>query len=806
LGSSAEELDIFVLDVSYEVVGGEAHIIIWGIDDKGRRVVLRDRRFKPYLYAIISEDFASGDRLAAVIRQINSLSTPRSPIVSVEHVKKKYLGKPVDALKIVTLIPDHVREYRKEVTKIPGVRDSVESDIRFSMRYLIDNDIYPCTWHRFRVVEKSVSPGFRVQAEYEVVEALDRVDRLSLPELRVLAMDIEVYNPRGAPRPDTDPVIIISLMNSEKEVIQFTARGKDDRHALREFVEYVQKYDPDIVVGYNSNNFDWPYLIERCRRLGIKLDVSRRAGAEPTKSIHGHVSIPGRVSIDLYDYAEEIAEIKVKSLDEVADYLGVMKKSERTNVPWYEIFRYWDDEEKRRTLLAYARDDVVSTFGIAEKFLPFVIQLSSVTGIPPDQVGSASVGFRLEWYLMRIAYRVGELVPNRVERPYEPYRGAIVLEPRKGVHEWVAVVDFSSMYPSIMIRYNIGPDTFVEDEAVCKQVGCYEAPEVGYKFLAQPDSFLKTALETLVKARKLVRDQMKSYSVDSYEYRLLDARQRALKVLANACYGYMGWTGARWYCKECAEAVAAFGRGLIRKTMDIAKKLGLDMIYGDTDSVFVKYDKDRVKRFIETIEKELGFDVKIDKIYQRIFFTEAKKRYVGLTADGHIDVVGFEAVRGDWAEIAKEIQEEVAEIVLKTMDHRKAVEYVRKTVEELRKSIESGRASIEKFVIWKTITKPLAEYEATQPHVVAARELVKMGYRVDVGDKVGYVIVKGGGKISERARPYIAVSAKDIDFDYYLEHQIIPAVLRILGYFGVSEVQLKSAAKGSKTLFDYYKK
>ncbi|MEM1645564.1 MAG: DNA polymerase II [Ignisphaera sp.] len=799
------EITVYILDISYEVVGSEPHIIIWGIDEEGRRIILRDKRFKPYFYVILDNEHLVDDKIEILRKYIQSLSQPKSPIISVDHVKKKFLGKPVDVLKIVTSIPEYVREYRKDLAKIPGVKDVIEADIRFSMRYLIDNDIYPCTWHKFKVVERGLSFGFRVQAEYEIVEVLNRVEKLELPKLRILAFDIEVYNPHGAPRPDRDPVIVISLMNSEKEVLHLVARDKDDRILLKEFVNYIQKYDPDIIVGYNSNNFDWPYLIDRARRLGLKLDISRRVGIEPTKSVHGHVSIPGRINIDLYDLAEELTEIKVKSLDEVADYLGVMKKNERVNVAWYEIYKYWDDIEKRRILLAYARDDVVSTYGIAEKFLPFIIQLSSITGIPPDQVSAASVGFRLEWYLMRIAYRIDELIPNRVEHPYEPYRGAIVLEPKKGVHEDIAVIDFSSMYPSIMIRYNIGPDTYVSNEFLCEISGCYEAVEVGYKFLKQPNSFFKIALENLIKTRKEVRDQMKKYSIDSYEYRLLDAKQRALKVLANACYGYMGWTGARWYCRECAEAVAAFGRELIKKTMEIARKLGLEMIYGDTDSIFVKHDAEKVKRFIEEIEKNLGFEIKVDKIYQRIFFTEAKKRYVGLTSENYIDIVGFEAVRGDWAEIARDIQEKVAEIVLKTMDHRKAVEYVRKELETLRKKIITGEAPIDKFIIWKTITRPLLEYEATQPHVLAAKELVKMGYKIEIGDKIGYIICRGSGKISERARPYMVVDVKDIDFEYYVEHQIIPAVIRILGYFGVTETQIKSVAKGGKSLLDYTK-
>ncbi|MEM0027487.1 MAG: DNA polymerase II [Ignisphaera sp.] len=798
---SEKIISVYVLDASYEVVGSEPHIVIWGIDDDGNRVLLRDRRFRPYFYAIIDDSYL--DKLDIIKSSVKRLSKPKSPVTSIDVVEKRFMGRPVKALRIETTIPEFVRDYRSEVARILGVRMVVEADIRFSLRYLIDNDIYPCTWHRFRVVEKTRSQEYRVDKEYEVLEVLERDEsRLMPPKLKVLALDIEVYNPRGAPKPDRDPVIIISLMNSDNEVLLLQAQGRDDRRLIQEFIEYVNRYDPDIVVGYNSSNFDLPYLVERARKLGMRLDISRRRGVEPSKSVYGHVSIPGRLHVDLYDYAEEIAEIKVKSLDEVAEYFGVMKKSERRNVPWYEIYKYWDDENLRSVLLEYARDDVVSTYGIAEKILPFAMQLSSITGLPLDQVGSASVGFRLEWFLLRIARIRGELAPNRVEKEYEPYRGAIVLEPKKGVHENICVLDFSAMYPSIMMKYNIGPDTLVLGEE-CNN--CFEAPETGYKFSKQSEAFFKTALNILVNARKSVRELMKKLPVESPEYRILDARQRALKVLANACYGYMAWTGARWYCKECAEAVADFGRETIKKAIAFAKELGLEVIYGDTDSLFVKYNKDFVEKFIEVVEKELGLEIKIDKIYQRVFFTEAKKRYIGLTEDGRIDVVGFEAVRGDWAEIAKEMQERVAEIILKTMDHRKAIEFVKDEIEKIRKLASQNAIDIQKFVIWKTITKPINEYEVEAPHVTAAKHLIKSGYSVEVGDKIGYVIVKGTGKISDRAKPYMIVDARDLDIDYYIEHQIIPAVLRILEYFGVSEKHLKSIGRAGKSLFDYKK-
>ncbi len=797
-------LTVYVLDLSYEVVGNEPHIVIWGIDEDGRRVVLRDKRFRPYFYALPKPEYVNA--LNEIANNIKQLSKPRSPITRIDIVEKKYFGRPVKALRIETVIPEYVREYREEVRRLPGIAEVLEADIRFAMRYSIDMDVTPCAWHTFEVIERNPNPSYRVDAEYEVVNVVGREDRVSIPSLRIMAFDIEVYNPRGAPKPLRDPVIIIAVRTSEGKLEQFLARDKDDRPAIKEFIDFVQSYDPDIIVGYNSNRFDWPYLLERCRYLGIKLDVSRIKGVEPRPSVYGHISVPGRLNVDLYDFAEEMPEVKVKSLDEVAEFLGVMKRSERVNVPWYEIYRYWDDEKLRPLLLQYSRDDVEATYRIAEKLLPFGIQLSSITGLPLDQVMAASVGFRLEWYLIRTAFRFNELVPNRIEREYEPYRGAIVLEPKKGVHENIAVLDFSSMYPNIMIKYNIGPDTIVRDPRECEEYGCYEAPEVHYLFRKEPPGFFKTVLSTLLSARKKVREEMKKYSPGTPEYRLLDERQRALKVLANAAYGYMGWVGARWYCRECAEAVTAWGRETIRKALEIAKSLGLEVIYGDTDSLFVKYDPAKVKKFIERIEQELGLEIKIDKVYRRIFFTEAKKRYVGLTEDGYIDVVGFEAVRGDWAEIAKELQERTAEIVLKTMDPRKAVEFVRQELQRLREEVEKGVAPIEKFVIWKTLTKPITAYEVEAPHVVAAKLMLKMGYSVEVGDKIGYVIVKGSGKVSERARPYIMVDVKDIDLDYYIDHQIVPAVLRILEYFGVTEKQLKTVGKARRTLFDYGKK
>ncbi len=789
----------YLLDSSYEIHGKVPAVLLWGVDDSGRRILLIDEGFRPYFYVLPSGSVS----LRTLAAQLKSLSKPASPIISVEVVKRKYYGKPVDAIKVTTVIPEYVRTYREEAKKLNGVAEVLEADIRFAMRYLIDKDLTPCSWYEVEVEELPKTPKYRVDAVYRVKGGFSQLPYALPPKLKILAFDIEVYNPKGAPHPSKDPVIIISLMNSEGKVEILTAeRGvsKPDRELIKKFVDFILEYDPDVIVGYNSNGFDWPYLLERSKYLDVKLDVGRVKGGIPRTSVYGHISVPGRLNVDLYNFAEEIAEVKIKSLEHVAEYLGVMKREKRTLIPWYELYKYWDDESKLKTLLRYARDDIVSTMGLADKFLPFAMQLSSLTGLPLDQVGAASVGFRLEWYLMRVAYKFNELVPNRVERPYETYRGAIVLEPRKGVHKNIAVLDFSAMYPNLMIKYNIGPDTYVEGE--CGPEECYIIPGLGYRFRKEPPGFYKSVLKNLLSLRKAIREEMKKLPKDSPEYKVLDERQKAVKVLANASYGYMGWVGARWYFKKGAEAVTALGRDTIMKAINIAKSLGIDVIYGDTDSLFIKYDPELVNKFIERISEELQLEIKVDKVYLKVFFTEAKKRYIGLTPDGSVDIVGFEAVRGDWTEIAKEVQENVAKIILSEEKVDKALDYVRDVIRELRE----GKIPIEKVVIWKSITRRLEEYSVDAPHVVAAKRLIEAGGKVEVGDKIGYVIVRGSGNISSRAYPYMMVSRDEIDHEYYVKHQIIPAALRILKYFGVTERQLEGVGKTSRTLLDFFKK
>ncbi|MEM3673319.1 MAG: DNA polymerase domain-containing protein [Candidatus Bathyarchaeia archaeon] len=774
------KVKFWLLDVNYEVKNGVSEIWLWGIKDSGERVLVVDRSFLAYFYVVVEEGFDP----AKVVREIEKGHNPF--IVKLEVVDKKFFGKPVKAVKVYCQNPDLIPKYAKAFRKLEGVKECLEDDIRYSMRYLIDNNIVPCGWHEFEVAEETTKINAQVDKVYTAKAFPKFVEEAKTPQLRILGFSTICYSREGSPKPDRNPVVIISAATNTGEQRQFLAdENKNDKQLLESFISYVQNFDPDIIVGYGVNRQDWQYLKERCKKLGLRLTVDR-AKTELHTSVYGHVSLTGRANIDIFDFADEFPEVKVKTLENLADYLGVMKIEERTIIDDVDFADYWDNLEKREILKKFSMENVRCIMGIAESIMDFAMQLSNLVGLPLDHVGTAAVGFRVEWFLIKHAQKIGELIPKRIEQPYRPYAGAIVLSPEPGLHENIAVLDFAAMYPNIMITYNLSPDTYVSPKEPIPPCGVYEAPEVKHKFRKEPAGFYKEVLSYLINVRNEIRSRMKALSVGSVEYRVLDARQKAVKVITNASYGYAGWVGARWYIKPVAEAATAWGRHTILTTIEIAKKLGLKVVYGDTDSIFIKHEPDKVEKFSREIEEKLGLEIKPDKVYTRIFFTEAKKRYAGLLPDGRLDIVGLEVIRGDWAVVAKNVQEKVLEIVLKEQSPKKAAKFVQQFVYELRQK----RVPYRNLIIWKTLTKPPEEYEVRASHVEAAKMLAEKGWKLTVGDKVGYVVVAGGGRLYERVKPYMFASYDEVDIEYYVTKQVVPAAARILECFGITEEQL----------------
>jgi DNA polymerase I len=552
---------------------------------------------------------------------------------------------------------------------------------------------------------------------------------------------------------------------------------------LFSFTRAVDDFDPDIIVGYNTNKSAWPYLMQRAKIKKMKLTLGRDE-SEPHTSVFGHFSIAGRANVDLADLASGISEITVKDLKNLAMHFGVPIADRLTTWDDWERLGLWSDLSSRQKLLEDIKMDAQASLELAQGAINYPLQLSAITGLPLDQVMAAAVGFRVDSYLLRIAHRLGELIPNKNELPFLTYRGALVQEPKAGVHQNVAVLDFASMYPSLMKKYNLSPDTLVGPGEEVSPDSVNLIPEAGHRFRMKPDGFYRIALSSLIEERVRTKRELAS-AADEATSRVMRERERAVKVITNACYGYAGWAGARWYVREVAESAAALGRQLITETIAKATALGLEVIYSDTDSIFVSNIKQKVRELTDWV-KDPEMEIRVEREYQRVLFTEAMKRYAGLNPDGTLDIVGLEVVRGDWSDIARSVQENVLRAILKHESTKMAIEGVHETVRRLR----NHDVPLKSCIIWKTLTKPIEKYRVRTPHAEVARKLVAEGWHVTVGDKVAYVIVKGRGALFQRAKPYHEVRPEDLDVEYYVENQVKPAAMRILEGFGVAEAQL----------------
>ena len=776
-------LDFWLLDLNHEAHKGRSAIWLWGVTHDNKRVLVIDANFQAYFYLLPKKD-----------QDIDQLreKMEREPHPSVDRVvleTRKRLGEQRQVLKVYCKDSDSLEKCAKECVKQLGVEASYEDKLRYSIKYQIEFDIRPCQWCSVEGIESSVDPGkSHVDKVFETSGHPASIPRENAPKLRLLSFSILAVSPTGSPSPIRDPVRLVTWKSKENKADTIQSEKNSDDDLIEGFSKIQQKLNPDIVFSFGGNTFDWPYLIKRAGRTKAKLSVGRDDGPA-RQSLYGHFSLTGRANVDLLDFSQDLYDVKIKTVENVARYLGV--EGSIPTIDETEYYDHWTGHD-RPALVEQMKAQATSIFKVGEDALDYTLQLSNLSALPPDQVLAAAVGFRVDNYLMMEAHKLGELIPGREVLNIIPYKGAIVLEPSVGLHDNVAVLDFSAMYPSLMVKYNISPDTLVDrggDDV-------FEVPEVGHHFRKTPPGFYKIVLSQLIASRQEAKHAAAKTPRGTPEHKILKAREKATKVITNATYGYAGWAGSRWYSREVAESAAALGRDTINKSIDIAKNLGLKVLYGDTDSLFVEYEEKRVNQFIKEVDKNLGLEINLGRLYKRILFTEAKKKYAGLLEDGELEVVGMEAIRGDWSNLARNVQNEVLKLVLQDGNPARARSYVTSLV----KGLESAKVSKPSLVIWKTLTKRQDEYEVNAPHVEVARKMAKEGWPVTVGDKVGFIITKKPGKLYQKAEPHFKVSLDEVDYNYYVHNQIVPAAARVLEVFGIAEKDLLGTGRGQVNL------
>ena len=528
--------------------------------------------------------------------------------------------------------------------------------------------------------------------------------------------------------------------------------------------------------------------------------------------------------VDVYEIIKESARIGLMKLKRygLGDVSKALLGEDKVDIAHSEIVKYWNgDPDMVKKLIDYSRKDSVLALklmndrALIDKF----VQLSKVTGVLLQDSLSSGEATRIETYLLR-EFNLRDFVvpckPSGVEmsrrsinRDDLSLKGAIVLEPQSGLHtKAVVYMDFKSMYPSIYISYNICPTTILDKDSEMEGT---DTP-YGVRFVSKSvrRGIIPQIVERLISERDDVKRQMR-VEEDSEKRREMNARQLALKITANAFYGYTGYIRAKLYVLDIANAITSCGRHLITKTRDVVDSdKRFKVIYGDTDSVMVKTqteDLDEAYKLGQELEivinEALGnvVKMKIESVFKTILIL-TKKRYAAWSFEKRGDeweekivMKGIETVRRDWCDLVSMTLYRVLEIILKEQDPKKAFNYVRDTL----KKLQNNEIPIESLVITKSVSKPLHTYKGIQPHI----ELVKkMRQRSPtdapgVGDRVGFVIVQGLQLLSNRAEDpeYIKEKNLKIDSKYYIENQLIPPLERVFDAMDIDKSELLGLGK-----------
>jgi DNA polymerase, archaea type len=587
-----------LLDIDYITEGDKAVVRLFGKikgDEEGKSIIVLDKNFKPYIYVVPRDIETCADDISEL------------EVESVEWVRKNDIGHDKDFLKVILNHPQDVPKLRDIIRDLGSVEDIREHDIPFYRRYLVDKGIFPMSEVE---VDGECLTGNDVKFSCEKAVCIFQMEgeprplESKFPELKILSFDIEVRNPKGMPQAEVDEIIMVSLSSNQglekvistaKSSLDFVETVETEAIMLERFVEIVKSENPDLLIGYNSDNFDLPYIRDRAAKLGVILNMGTD-GSQLKFMRRGFANaglIKGRIHVDLYLLMRRYLTLDRYTLERVyRELFG----EEKRDIPGDEIFEYWDEGgEKLEMLFNYSLDDAVAVTKIGEKMLPLSLELTRIVGQPFFDIARMTTGQMVEWYLIRKAYEYGDMVPNKPSSSQYSQRrhkkriaGGYVKDPVKGLHENIVSFDFRSLYPSIIISKNVSPDTFMDE---CNEDNCHIAPEVGHKFLKEPVGFVPSIIGNILKERVRIKTLMKA-SENPREKQILDVQQQALKRLANSMYGVYGYSRFRWYRIECADAVTAWGRDFIKKTMKKAEDYGFKAIYADTDGFYATYKPD----------------------------------------------------------------------------------------------------------------------------------------------------------------------------------------------------------------------
>ncbi len=770
----------FIIYSDYITIENEDYVRLFGRLENGQSF-LTINKFSPYFY-IKKRD------IKKLPEEYKTQNTDLKSFEGEEVLKVSFKNK--------TDLNNLYKELHKEIS-------IYEADIKPQNKFLIEKDILT---------------NIEIDGNYESSERIDRIYKepkihstTLKPKLKIVSIDTESDKKTGK-------LFCIGILSENykknfmiaSQTLKDTISCKSESDCLEKFKTEIIKLDPDIIIGWNVIDFDLLYLKKLFKKHEIKFDLGRtddevNLRIESNFFRSSRTDVPGRQVLDGLNlikdpFIKEAPSIKnldfdSLSLEDVSQTILKKGKSIKGKDRHGDI----EDLYKKNTqsslqkLVDYNLLDCELVYGILKetKIQDLALERSQLTGMSFDKITASIASF--DSLYIREAKKAGLVSPSMEFKQKETrIKGGYVQSSFPGVYKNVLVLDFKSLYPSIIRTFNIDPASFLEK----KEKNSIESPNQAY--FKNQEGILPKIIDRLHQERERAKKEKRELS--SY----------AIKTIMNSFFGVLASPNCRYFNLKIANAITHFGQFIIKLTAKEIEKKGFRVIYSDTDSVFVETNlgKEKAHSLGLEIQEFINkfYDIYVKNNYSRKSFLElqfekqylslmipkirgeentgAKKRYAGLIEKNgkeELDIVGLEAIRGDWTEAAQDFQREL----LDKLFHDEPIE---KFIKDYIKKIKEGKLN-EKLIYRKSIRKNLEEYtKTTPPHVKAARLLDNLESNV-----IEYYVTIAGPEPIQNLK-------HKIDYNHYIDKQIKPIANQILSFM---DKTFDDIVKGSKqsTLF-----
>jgi len=745
--ASLKPLRGWLLDV---YPSGSGEMTVWIIAENGERVRLTDE-FRPKIY--VSGRMADLSKLTAQLATSESVAGWRY----VEKYADFMENRRSRVLEITATDCRRIPYFARELLRLGGYRNFRlhNVDVSDAQTYFYDRDIFPLAF-----LGVTVQGG---RLAYWLLDSVESVD-YAVPPFRLMSMRVEVATEGTIPS-FNDPIKSIILeMNGKRIVID---KGNEGEKIL-EMVEVVKEKDPDIILTRCGDSFFFPYLAHRALVNGVLY-----------KLVLGREDFP----------------------------LRAMKRS---GITFFSYGRVYFKAPMRR-LYGRIHIDEENTFIYSACGLDGLIEVSRTCRVPLHRAARASIGTIMSSLQLYQAVKDGILVPWKKREP-EAFksawellvadRGGFIFEPKLGLHDWVAEVDFSSMYPTLMAKRNISAETVL---CKCCPDSSLRVPELEYNVCQKREGIVPRTLKMILKKREVYK-RMRNDAEDPKMRQMYHRRQNALKWILVTCFGYLGYRNARFSKVDAHIAVCAFARDALLKTVRMAEERGFEVVHGIVDSLWLKKEGMCPREFVDfckDVSKEIGVQLNMEGRYRWIVFLPSRmhvdvpvlNRYYGVFESGKIKVRGIEAVRRDTAPFIKRAQMDMIGILAKAWNAEAFVKRIPEAVDVLWGYAEKLRkrdVDVRDLIVSKQLSMHPDRYAHDVFQAVAAKQLMKEGIAVSGGQTVRYLITDAENRrANKRVKAAELVNTETrFDAEKYVD-MLILAGANILSPFGYTEEALK---------------